>query len=367
MLSVSREIQLAAGRLILWTTERQWGLDELCDFASRRNPKRGFLIVSRVLGRHLPARPREMRRSAHDLARQLPADLPGPVLVVGLAETAVCLGQIVHAEYRTLSGRDDVVYLHSTRQRIEAEVLAEFREPHSHAAAHLLYRPRLPGFVPPRSLVLVDDEISTGTTLANLAAALTDVWPGVGTIVAACLTDWSGGAWLASVSRPATSVSLLSGTLEWHGEPEAAVETAQQPTVDALGAMTFHSNRGRLGVRTSAMDLPHKLPLREQGQPVRVIGTGEFGYAPFLLAERLEEEGVDVVVQSTSRSPAHLGGAMRHALVFADNYGSGVPNYLYNAPAGDGRANWLCCETPAGSVDEHLASTLNAKVLAWPA
>jgi hypothetical protein len=36
--------------------------------------------------------------------------------------------------------------------------------------AHLIYRPAVRGFAEPKSLVLVDDEVSTGTTLANLAA-----------------------------------------------------------------------------------------------------------------------------------------------------------------------------------------------------
>ena len=100
---------------------------------------------------------------------------------------------------------------------------------------------------------------------------------------------------------------------------------------------------------------------------MRIIGTGEFGYAPFLLAERLEREGADVVVRSTSRSPARIGAAMRHAHVFADNYGTAVPNYLYNAPPADGRFNLICHETPAGSVDPSLVAALGASLAAWAA
>jgi len=163
--------------------EAAWPLDTLCTFAARRNPKRGFLVVSKVLGRHWPAAPATMRAAVRDLAARVPADLPGPVVVVGLAETAVGLGQTLHAEL----GRGDALYLHSTRQLVDAPLLGRFEEPHSHASAHLLYEPVVAGFDAPRSLILVDDEVSTGTTLANLAAVLVARWPSIERIVAASL------------------------------------------------------------------------------------------------------------------------------------------------------------------------------------
>lgn len=153
---------LPTGDLGVTVDRARWPLDRMCGFAARRNPRRGFLIVSRVLGRHLPARPSEMRNSARDLAALVSADLPGPVLFLGFAETAVCLGQTVFREWRALTGREDAVFLHSTRQQIDAPELCRFEEPHSHASTHIVYRPALPGFAAPRSLVLVDDEVSTG-------------------------------------------------------------------------------------------------------------------------------------------------------------------------------------------------------------
>ena len=72
----------------------------LCDFAARANPRRGFLIVSKVLGRHLPTAPEALRAAAADLAVQIPGDLPGPVLMCGMAETATGLAQAVWASWR---------------------------------------------------------------------------------------------------------------------------------------------------------------------------------------------------------------------------------------------------------------------------
>ncbi len=69
-------------------------LDDLFDIAERRNPKRAFLFVSKVLGRHIPVPPSVMRQAYRQLASQFPATLTGPVLFIGMAETAVGLGAV---------------------------------------------------------------------------------------------------------------------------------------------------------------------------------------------------------------------------------------------------------------------------------
>ncbi|KQN00473.1 hypothetical protein ASE78_05075 [Sphingomonas sp. Leaf25] len=359
-----RSVALPTGRLDIAVEEAVWPLDDLCAFAARENPKRGFLIVSRVLGRHLPASPQVMRASVRDLVARIPADLPGPVMVVGLAETAVCLGQTVHGELRAALGREDVHFLHSTRQRIDHPLLCRFEEPHSHASAHLIYRPDLPT---PRTLVIVDDEVSTGTTLTNLAQALVAAWPGVERIVVATLTDWSVGRdWQARMPRPTAIAALLHGRLEWTQGDIAPADAAFDMAAASLGTLATHRNMGRTGI-TSAAAPPPIGPLPPVTGPLRIIGTGEFTYPPFRLAETLADAGHDVVVQATSRSPARIGWAMASKLCFTDNYGTGVPNYLYNADPADGRTNWIAHETGAATIDPALVAALNATLIGWAA
>ncbi|WP_413061871.1 phosphoribosyltransferase domain-containing protein [Sphingomonas carotinifaciens] len=350
-------VSLSTGELRVEVTggDPDWPLARLCGFAARRNPRRGFLVVSKVLGRHWPARPGEMRAAVRALAARLPGDLAGPIVVMGLAETAVCLGQMLHEEM----ARGDALFLHSTRQRIDHPLLARFEEPHSHASAHLVYEPVEPGIEAPRTLVLVDDEVSTGTTLTNLARVLVARWPSVERIVVATLTDWSGGGWLAAMPRPATIASLLQGRLDWTPGGVAGFEAA----AGTLGVLDDPVNHGRLGRRDSDVAGPDREPAVHG--PLRIVGTGEFTYAPFRLAERLEAAGLDVVVQATSRSPARIGGALACALCFDDNYGTGVPNFLYNADAADGRTTWICHETP--DVDPALVAALDAETLRWSA
>lgn len=354
-------VSLPTGQLRVEVTggDPDWPLARLCGFAARRNPRRGFLVVSKVLGRHWPARPGEMRAAVRALAARLPGDLAGPIVVMGLAETAVCLGQTLHEEM----ARGDALFLHSTRQRIDHPLLARFEEPHSHASAHLVYEPVEPGFEAPRTLVLVDDEVSTGTTLTNLARVLVARWPSVERIVVATLTDWSGGGWLAAMPRPATIGSLLQGRLDWTPGGVAEDVAGFEAAAGTLGVLDDPVNHGRLGRRDSDVAGPDSEPAVHG--PLRLVGTGEFTYAPFRLAERLEAAGLDVVVQATSRSPARIGGALACALCFDDNYGTGVPNFLYNADAADGRTTWICHETP--DVDPALVSALDAETLRWSA
>lgn len=362
-----RTVTLDNGVLTLSVMAGDWPLDRLCGFAARRNPRRGFLIVSKVLGRHIPVRPSEMRASLHDLAAKIPADLPAPILVVGLAETAVGLGQGIYEELRA-RGLDGG-FLHSTRQIVDHPLLCRFEEPHSHASAHLIYRPapETIDLEAIRSLVIVDDEVSTGTTLRNLALALAPGLPGCERIVVATLTDWSDSTgWLEAMPHPAQCVSLLRGRLDWApGAAPAAATGAFDAAAPALGSLERAGPFGRVGTVDPASSRLPVDPALPPGSALRVVGTGEFTYPPFLLAERLEQSGHDVVVQATSRSPVHLGGAIRHALAFEDNYGSGTGNFLYNADPAEARLSLICHETPTGTVDPSLVAALAARTICF--
>jgi Phosphoribosyl transferase/TRSP domain C terminus to PRTase_2 len=373
MPDATRTITLTSGTLTASVAHADWLLDDLCAFAARDNPRRAFLVVSKVLGRHVPTRPSVMRASFRNLAALVPADLPGPVLVVGMAETAICLGQGVHEEMLARDGRADILYLHSTRQLLDHRILCHFDEPHSHASSHIVYRPvAMDGtFAKPCSLVIVDDEISTGTTITNLADAILGCLPSIERIVAVTLTDWSlGTEWASRITRPCMVVSLLSGSLHCDSKPGAAPQHKSfDAAAIALGRMTQHHNFGRLGRSDVADDgdaLAAQLAIPPQSR-IRVLGTGEFTYPSFRIAERLEAMGHDVVMQSTTRSPVQINDVIRCKLEFGDNYGTAVPNFVYNVDPADDRLTVICHETPVGSIDAELVSTLHAQVLGFGA
>ncbi|MBM1188502.1 phosphoribosyltransferase domain-containing protein [Pseudomonas lundensis] len=358
---------LKRGRLEVEVNASTFDPEALFSFAERRNPKRAFLFVSRVLGRHTPARPSLMADSFNALAAKIPADLPGPVLVIGMAETAVGLGAGVH---RALSQtRDDTVYLVSTRHPTGSQLFARFEEEHSHASSHLLHLPAdavtRERMMAARSLVLVDDEASTGNTFINLSKALVDAGlTRIERLVTATLTDWSQDAVRHAMGDQVTSVSLLDGRYTFHEDPTADLPDMPEVGSVAQGDWPLDPRRdwGRMGVSehrdTLAPDL-HVAP----GERILVVGTSEFVWRPFLLAERLEKAGADVHFSSTSRSPIALGHAIDHALSFSDNYGLGIPNFLYNVAPGQFDRVLICSETPAAAVDPALVSALNAQVI----
>ncbi|AYZ63338.1 phosphoribosyltransferase [Burkholderia multivorans] len=364
---VSLRAQLMRGLLEVNVDDAVLPPSALFGFAERRNPKRAFLFVSKVLGRHIPVSPFVMSASFESLAAEIPADLPGPVLVIGMAETAVGLGAGVH---RALSAtRPDTVYLVSTRHPLGTELFARFDEEHSHASAHLIHMPVEAEvremMLEARSLVLVDDEASTGKTFVNLHRALVEAGlTKIERVVTCVLTDWSAGAVGKAIGESATSVSLMKGSYRFHEDPSAPL-----PVMPDVGAVSVGEWRlcprndwGRLGVRNVEDTLAPDLQAAP-GEKIIVIGTGEFVWRPFLLAERLKRAGADVYFSSTTRSPIALGHAIEHALSFPDNYGLGIPNFLYNVKPGQFDRVLICTETPAQALPAELVETLGAEVI----
>ncbi|WP_437880008.1 phosphoribosyltransferase domain-containing protein [Pseudomonas sp. LRF_L74] len=363
----SLKAQLRRGLLEVKVTDAVLPPESLFGFAERRNPLRAFLFVSKVLGRHIPARPSRMAASFDSLAAEIPADLPGPVLVIGMAETAVGLGAGVHRAYSKT--RDDSLYLVSTRHPLGSELFARFEEEHSHASAHLIHLPQDAGLrtlmQQARSLVLVDDEASTGKTFINLHRALLDAGLNrIERIVTCVLTDWSGGAVSASIGAAASQVSLMNGSYHFH--EDRSVPLPEMPDVGAVAVgdwpLSARNDWGRLGTRQVEDSLAPDLRV-QAGEKILVVGTSEFVWRPFLLAERLERAGADVHFSSTTRSPIAIGHAIEHALSFSDNYGLGIPNFLYNVRPGQFDRVLICSETPREALPRELIETLNAEVI----
>ncbi|MCW2538949.1 MAG: hypothetical protein JWN95_674 [Frankiales bacterium] len=231
----------------------------LVGMALRLNPKRAQLLVSTVLGKHVPTDPRVVYgagrllgalvadaltgldsgiRAEAELALVQALDGSGaaaeqllqrcschrdqlapwadPPVVLGYAETATGLG---HAVADSLGAS----YLHSTRRKVVGlDPVSGFEEEHSHATGHLLLpadRRFLAGAAP---LVLVDDELSTGRTILNTIAALDRKSPRR-TYVLASLVDLRSdedregmSAWAERRGLTIIVVALVDARLELH-------------------------------------------------------------------------------------------------------------------------------------------------------
>lgn len=373
-------VELPTGVISVSVHELLLPLHSLCGFAARQNPKRGFLFVSKVLGKHIPVRPSLMLTVQERLTRQIPEDLPGPVVVIGMAETATCLGQGVFEAYKTMTGREDVLFIPSTRYLISHPVALQFLEEHCHAADHIMYLPEDARaralFEQARSLILVDDEASTGKTFVNLATAFCRRINSIERLVTAVITDWRGpertARSQADMPVQCNTVALLKGMYEF--QAAASLQTMQMPHAVGDNGLKDHlltRNHGRLGT-TERFQLPGQLVSQAQelveeaaGRPVLVLGTGEFSFPPFRLALYMEELGADVYFQTTTRSPiiADAGTAIACGFSFTDNYEDGIRNYLYNVERDQYGLVVLVHETPVHTIASRLRDELDARLV----
>lgn len=372
---VTMSCALETGRLDVACSA--FGEAPIFGFGERNNPRRAFLFVSRVLGRHIPVAPSVMRDAFTRLAATIDADLPGPVLITGMAETAIGLGAGVHDAWLDRTARDDTVFLSTTRSRLDAPLLTTFREEHSHASDHLVHLPRQADdrdrLRAARSLVMVDDEASSGDTFRNLAAALRasglDRLTHVHTAV---LTDWSGAAGERIVPEPDTIMlsrgALVRGTYRWTPMQEAPLRTLPDADRPRQGAWSpiDRADDGRLGRSVRSVPvLPAALTRALRPAPCRilVIGTGEHVWEPFLMAEALERLGHHVRFGATTRSPILPGHAITRGYAFRDHEGLGITNYLYNVDPTSADRVILCVDTALAAIDPTLLAALGADVV----
>lgn len=370
--SLRRSFVLPTGTLDLAIDSGAAEVDSLLGFAARANARRGFLFLSKVLGKHWPCTPSSMLAVHERLAATVPPG-DGPVLFIAMAETAVGLGQGVFEAWLRANPRRQALFLHTTRYRVGSGELIEFEEAHSHAPRQFLHAPTDPELhallLAARTLVLVDDEASTGNTFVNLANACRRLNPGIERVHLATITNFMGraaGAGLdARFGLPVTSGALVEG--EFGFAPGACPPdggTAQRFEADAdRGASPAF---GRLGL-ARALNAPRVLATRlahefKRSEQVLVLGTGEFMHAATLLGAALQSLGVAVMVQSTTRSPILAWGAVSHALTFEDNYGEGIANYLYNVAPGQYDHVLVCHETAPGPALQSLAALLRARL-----
>ncbi|MET9082272.1 phosphoribosyltransferase [Streptomyces sp. NPDC004237] len=206
------------------------GLTALLGLALRRNPKRAHLLVSNVLGKHVPQSPSVVYGHGFALGRRV-RDLLGEgeaarAVVVGYAETATGLGHSV------ADGLGLAPYLHSTRRPVPGVTPAGgFEESHSHATSHLLL-PEDPALLSGEGpLVLVDDEFSTGNTVLNTIRDLHARYPRKRYVVVA-LVDMRSPAdagrltsFAEEIGARVDLVAAASGTVRL---PEGVLEKGQE-------------------------------------------------------------------------------------------------------------------------------------------
>ncbi|MFE1456383.1 phosphoribosyltransferase [Streptomyces sp. NPDC058735] len=402
-------------------------LTELLGLALRRNPKRAHLLVSNVLGKHVPQSPSVVYGHGVALGRRV-RDLLGAgearrAVVLGYAETATGLGHSV------ADGLGLAPYLHSTRRPVAGLAPAGgFEESHSHATSHLLLPedPALLGGDGP--LVLVDDEFSTGNTVLNTVRDLHARYPRRRYVVVALVDMRSAadagrleefareiGARVDLVTAASGTVRLPEGVLEKGQELVTRYEAAAPPAGDAdtplsgargtartpptgpqapddrthphVTRLNLHwptglpdgarhgftpAHRARLEAALPGMAARIADALPEDARRVHVLGCEELMYAPLRLAEALERTtDTEVRYSTTTRSPVLAvddpGYAIRTRLVFPahDDPADGPgERYAYNVAGGGFDAVVAVVDSAADTPRLHAPDGLLARLAA---
>lgn len=383
-------------------------LTGLLGLALRRNPKRAHLLVSNVLGKHVPQSPSVVYGHGVALGRRV-RDLLGDeeaerAVVLGYAETATGLGHSV------ADGLGPAPYLHSTRRPVAGVARAGgFEESHSHATSHLLL-PEDPALLAgDGALVLVDDEFSTGNTVLNTVRALHERYPRERYVVVALVDMRSPadagrleefareiGARVDLVTAASGTVRLPPGVLDKGRELVARYEdegTRAGAGADAGGVAGRVArvdlrwpdgvpDGGRHGFTAAHRErLENALPdmaariagaLPTGARRVLVLGFEELMYAPLRLAHALERTvDAEVRYSTTTRSPVLAvddpGYAIRTRLVFpahddpADGPGE---RYAYNVAGGGFDAVVAVVDSAADTPALHACDGLPARLAA---
>ncbi|MDI3213671.1 phosphoribosyltransferase domain-containing protein [Arthrobacter sp. AL12] len=330
------------------------------------------------------------------LAREQ-TELPG-VVTIGYAETATGLGQLV-------AGQLGTYYIHSTRLGGSGvEPYGAFEEVHSHATSHQLLPTSRAALDLADTVVLVDDELSTGATIINTIRELHRTAPHRHYVVAS-LVDLRSAADRGRLDELAhelgsriTAVALAQGSIhlpeslaadaaELIGnlpQPEAAVAGPGRIQVADLTGLVPPIRSARFGVAgrpdpDQAGRIADALAgtlgsSAGPGARVLVLATEEFMALPLAVAVRLQglRPDADIRYSTSTRSPIAAldepGYAIRSAIAFDSGDdapdGSGA-RFAYNFMHPAGRFDTVVImPEPGTAVSELLAPGRIAEAVA---
>jgi len=272
---------------------------------------------------------------------------------------------------------DKAHYLHTTREQIPllASELS-FNEEHSHAVNHRCYPLNTEFINTAKTIILVDDEITTGNTALNIIQAIHAKFPKTNYVVLSLL-DWRTAEERANFRKleqqldiKILTTSLLEGEIVVSGDPvnEQAdlfnhalrqdIGEAQDPELkflhltDLVSVVSEDSSgyknvspylllTGRFGLSSSdhqkilplARRIGEELKQDRSGEKTLCLGTGEFMYFPMLVAAYM---GKGVRFHTTTRSPIYPFPIPQYGIQNGFSFDNpdelSTTNYVYNVP-----------------------------------
>mgnify|MGYP002762430512 FL=1 len=333
------------------------------------NPKRDFLFVNKKQCKHIPCKTSGMIKMCKTLADEVNAGLSKKsnyedlrVLVIGFAETATAIGTIVG------NNVDKAKFiLHTTREDVPgSKQVITFEETHSHATTQklLVAEDSDFDFNNYNYILFVEDEISTGNTILNFINAfeiqhnldkdghkIRDIKYGV-----ASICNWQNKTMQRTFEvAEIDTFALITGEIDDIGvkmldgtniEVDTEVNDYTKGVYSGVTGIFPHENvffENRTGhcVNRTDKDAGMQSKFRQttdiitkEYNSARVIGTEECMEPAIMLADMLENNGLEVVCHSTTRSKIDvLKGSedgIKHRYHVPSAYEFSRDTYIYN-------------------------------------
>lgn len=322
------------------------------------NPKRSFLFISKLLGKHLAVNPDVVKATGFLLSSlkykfentsfvecikngaipDYSNKAKDNVLVVGFCETATGLG------YAVASSIEGCTYQTTTREPISGiPKLLSFEEEHSHATTHNMFSNNV-NFNDFEEIILVDDEISTGNSLLNLISAIKEK-SNIKIFNVMTILDWRKPEQREKFSEfeqghniKINVFSLIEGVLDEY--PTGVIYTNEEEKINTkcvpllgnldclsrfvakttYGKESYFKNSGRFGVTYENIlkteeecEKAAEKIIRRQGtlNNILILGHGENIYIPSRIATYIKQKtGCNVEFRTTSLSPIYCDGTV---------------------------------------------------------
>ena len=333
-------------------------IEDVIKMAKRHNnPKRDFLFVNTILGKHIAVQGRDalmMHRALGDKVYELFKEKGWEnkkVLLVGFAETATALAQNImfySLRFKEKFPLNVVGYTQTTREELPSNRYTNiaFEEEHSHATEQKLYFDKELDY---DVVLFVEDEITTGNTILNFISQFEKYQSGKDYAVASIL-NWQNDKDAKTFSEKGVEVAFLVRGKMKTELPSFSIKEGKeydlyQDEVNYKANLSLRNNPrlpmtvGEFSEYVTFGDNKDKefsklISLKDSKKKTLIIGTEENMFVPIFFAII-----IDADVKATTRSPIESslenGYPISSRLKLNSAYESGRVTYLYDMDLGD--------------------------------
>lgn len=358
-------------------------IEDVIKMAKRHNnPKRDFLFVNTILGKHIAVQGRDalmMHRALGDKVYELFKEKGWEnkkVLLVGFAETATALAQNImfySLKFKEKFPLNIVGYTQTTREELPSNQYTNiaFEEEHSHATSQKLYFDKELDY---DVVLFVEDEITTGNTILNFISQFEKHQSGKDYAVASIL-NWQNDKDAKTFSEKGVEVAFLVRGKMKTELPSFSIKEGKeydlyQDEVNYKANLSLRNNP-RLPMTVEEFseyvtfgdnkdkEFSKLISLKDSKKKTLIIGTEENMFVPIFFAII-----IDADVKATTRSPIESslenGYPISSRLKLNSAYESGRVTYLYDMDLGDYEQFVIFVEEESPVFEDELTKFLSS-------